>query len=34
MVNFTAINPVVSIDQIIKAREATNEVYMDEKIEK
>jgi MoxR-like ATPase len=32
--NFTAINPVVSIDQIIKAREATNEVYMDEKIEK
>ena len=32
--NFTAINPVVSIDQIIKAREAANEVYMDEKIEK
>ena len=32
--NFTTINPVVSIDQIIKAREATNEVYMDEKIEK
>jgi len=32
--NFTAIKPVVSIDQIIKAREATNEVYMDEKIEK
>ena len=32
--NFTAINPVVSIDKIIKAREATNEVYMDEKIEK
>jgi MoxR-like ATPase len=32
--NFTSINPVVSIDQIIKAREAANEVYMDEKIEK
>ena len=32
--NFTTINPVVSIYQIIKAREATNEVYMDEKIEK
>ncbi len=32
--NFTTINPVVSIDQIIKAREAANEVYMDEKIEK
>ena len=32
--NFNTINPVVSIDQIIKAREATNEVYMDEKIEK
>ena len=32
--NFTAINPVVSIDQIIKARQAANEVYMDEKIEK
>ena len=32
--SFTSGNPVVSIDQIIKAREATNEVYMDEKIEK
>lgn len=32
--SFTSVNPVVSIDQIIKAREATNEVYMDEKIEK
>ena len=32
--NFNTINPVVSIDQIIKAREAANEVYMDEKIEK
>ena len=31
---FTSVNPVVSVDQIIKAREATNEVYMDEKIEK
>ena len=31
---FSAVNPVVSIDQIIKAREAANEVYMDEKIEK
>lgn len=31
---FEAVNPVVSIDQIIKAREAVNEVYMDEKIEK
>jgi len=31
---FTSVNPIVSVDQIIKAREATNEVYMDEKIEK
>ena len=31
---FTTVNPVVSIEQILKAREATNEVYMDEKIEK
>ncbi|MEQ6122673.1 AAA family ATPase [Pseudotenacibaculum sp. MALMAid0570] len=31
---FENVNPVVSIDQILKAREATNEVYMDEKIEK
>ena len=31
---FTAVNPVVSLSQILKAREATNEVYMDEKIEK
>jgi len=31
---FTTINPVVTIEQILKAREATNEVYMDEKIEK
>ncbi len=32
--SFAKVNPVVSIDQIIKAREAVNEVYMDEKIEK
>jgi MoxR-like ATPase len=31
---FPTINPVVSVDQIIKAREVANEVYMDEKIEK
>ncbi len=31
---FSSVNPVISIDQIIKAREAVNEVYMDEKIEK
>jgi len=31
---FTTVNPVVSIEQILKAREAANEVYMDEKIEK
>ncbi len=31
---FATVNPVVSVDQIIKAREAVNEVYMDEKIEK
>ncbi|WP_428741476.1 AAA family ATPase [Tenacibaculum sp.] len=31
---FQKINPVISIDQIIKAREVVNEVYMDEKIEK
>ena len=31
---FANVNPVVSIAQILKAREATNEVYMDEKIEK
>ncbi|WGH74926.1 AAA family ATPase [Tenacibaculum tangerinum] len=32
--NFQKINPVISIDQIIKARSVVNEVYMDEKIEK
>ena len=31
---FTTVNPVIAIDQIIKAREVVNEVYMDEKIEK
>lgn len=31
---FGTVNPVISIDQIIKAREVVNEVYMDEKIEK
>ncbi len=31
---FATVNPVVSIAQILKAREVTNEVYMDEKIEK
>ncbi|WP_299105136.1 AAA family ATPase [uncultured Tenacibaculum sp.] len=32
--SFGKINPVISVDQIIKAREVANEVYMDEKIEK
>lgn len=32
--NFQKINPVISIEQIIKARNVVNEVYMDEKIEK
>ena len=32
--SFQKINPVISIDQIIKARQVVNEVYMDEKIEK
>lgn len=31
---FDTVNPVISIEQIIKARETVNEVYMDEKIEK
>ncbi|WP_158839952.1 AAA family ATPase [Polaribacter sp. L3A8] len=31
---FSKVNPVVSVDQIIRAREVANEVYMDEKIEK
>ena len=32
--NFDKVNPVVSIEQITRAREAVKEVYMDEKIEK
>ena len=31
---FASVNPVISVDQINKAREVVNEVYMDEKIEK
>ena len=31
---FATVNPVISTDQILKAREAVDEVYMDEKIEK
>ena len=31
---FTKVNPVVSVEQIIRAQEAVREVYMDEKIEK
>lgn len=31
---FSTVNPVISVDQINKAREVVNEVYMDEKIEK
>jgi MoxR-like ATPase len=32
--SFATVNPVVSTAEILKAREATDEVYMDEKIEK
>lgn len=32
--SFSTINPVISLEQINTAREAINEVYMDEKIEK
>ncbi|WP_405610750.1 AAA family ATPase [Polaribacter sp. Asnod1-A03] len=32
--SFSKVNPVISVDQIIKAREVAAEVYMDEKIEK
>lgn len=32
--SFGKVNPVISIEKIIKARETVNEVYMDEKIEK
>lgn len=31
---FAAVNAVISVEQIIRARKAANEVYMDEKIEK
>ncbi|WP_439130200.1 AAA family ATPase [Polaribacter sp.] len=31
---FTKVNPVIKVDEIIRAREVVNEVYMDEKIEK
>ena len=31
---FATVNPVVGLDQIVKARAAVKEVYMDEKIEK
>ncbi|WP_339659329.1 MoxR family ATPase [uncultured Polaribacter sp.] len=31
---FATVNPVISVDQILRARNAVNEVYMDEKIEK
>ena len=31
---FATVNPVVSVEQILRAREVVNEVYMDEKIEK
>ena len=31
---FDSVNPVVSVEQIIRARESVREVYMDEKIEK
>ncbi|WP_301402720.1 AAA family ATPase [Polaribacter huanghezhanensis] len=32
--DYITVNPVVSVAQILKAREVVNEVYMDEKIEK
>ena len=32
--SFEKVNPVISVEQIIKAREVVQEVYMDEKIEK
>jgi MoxR-like ATPase len=31
---FAKVNPVISVEQILKAREVANEVYMDEKIDK
>ena len=32
--SFAKVNPVISVEQIVRAREAAAEVYMDEKIEK
>jgi len=32
--SFETVNPVVSIDQILRAQQSVKEVYMDEKIEK
>ncbi len=32
--SFGQVNPVISVEQIVRAREAAKEVYMDEKIEK
>jgi MoxR-like ATPase len=32
--SYEKVNPVVTVDQILKAQEAVREVYMDEKIEK
>ena len=32
--SFATVNPVISVAQILRAREVANEVYMDEKIEK
>ena len=31
---FATVNPVISVDEILRARDVVNEVYMDEKIEK
>jgi MoxR-like ATPase len=32
--SYEKVNPVVSVEQILRAQEAVREVYMDEKIEK
>lgn len=32
--SFATVNPVISVEQILRARQVANEVYMDEKIEK
>ena len=32
--SFGSVNPVISVEQILRAQEAVNQVYMDEKIEK